>query len=175
MLHHLKYYLYHENLSFFLKVLRTCINNNPTMNAVPWQYPTSRSWMEYAFITLNRASCPIPSFFLKKSCSGYVLAISRLITFSHADWDFMYSEYFSLSSESCAPHKSCHAIPRKWCGIPLRTKSCFIREPKGKMCNCNISDRLYVCTYVSCEGGKQKTYLYHQIRKCALSTYIQVS
>ena len=68
----------------------------------------------------------------------------------------MYSEYFSLSSESCAPHKSCHAIPRKWCGIPLRTKSCFIREPKGKMCNCNISDRLYVCTYVSCEGGKQK-------------------
>lgn len=98
------------------------------MKPEPWQQPTSRSCSEYAFITLNRLSCPSPSFSLKKSCSGYVRAMSRRITFSHAEVALMQSAYCFLTGESCAPQSSCQTIPRKWCGTPLRTSSCMDRH-----------------------------------------------
>ena len=47
-------------------------------------------------MTLNSVSCPGPSFSLKKSCSGYVRAISLRMTFSHGDVIFRYSAYFLL-------------------------------------------------------------------------------
>ena len=43
------------------------------------------------FITLNKLSCPSPFFSLKKSCSGYVLAMSLRMTFSKGDVFFKYS------------------------------------------------------------------------------------
>ena len=98
------------------------------MKPEPWQQPTSRSCREYAFITLNRLSCPSPSFSLKKSCSGYVRAMSRRITFSHAEVALIQSAYCFLTGESCAPQSSCHTIPRKWCGTPFRTRSCTERH-----------------------------------------------
>lgn len=59
--------------------LQTCSSNCPTINADPWQYPTSLSWMEYALMTLKREDWPRPAS-LKNSNSGYVRGISRWIT-----------------------------------------------------------------------------------------------
>lgn len=78
---------------------------------------------QLTFITLNKTSCPRLSFSLKKSCSGYVLAMSLLINFSQGDVIFKSSEYWSLIGMLWALHKSCQTIALKWWGIPFRTSS----------------------------------------------------
>lgn len=75
-------------------------------------------------MTLKSISCPEPFLSWKKWCSGYVLAMSRRISFSHGEDILMYSEYLTLSCETWALHSIGQAVPRKWVGIPLRTSSC---------------------------------------------------
>ena len=53
--------------------------------------------ISFTFMTLNRASCPTPSFFLKKSCSGYVLNKGEnLIFLLHLNQNKIYSHFLRL-------------------------------------------------------------------------------
>lgn len=80
------------------------------------------------FMTLKSTSWPKLSFSLKNSCSGYVRAMSRRISFSHGDVIFSSSEYWSLMGMFCALHSSCHTMARKWWGTPFLTRSCRKRK-----------------------------------------------
>ena len=82
----------------------------------------------FTFMTLNRLSCPRPSFSLKKSCSGNVLAMSRRIIFSLGDFCFKYSTYMSFIGEVLTSSSNCHANPRNGWGIPLRTSCCKMKK-----------------------------------------------
>ena len=55
--------------------ITTITNTTITITSI-----TSLSWTLYAFMTLNSASWPTPSFCLNNACSGYVRAMSRRIT-----------------------------------------------------------------------------------------------
>lgn len=57
--------------------------------------------------------------------SMYLQVLRGDSTFSHAEVALIKSAYCFLTGESCAPHSKGHTMPRKWCGMPLRTRSCM--------------------------------------------------
>lgn len=82
-----------------------------------------------AFMTLNRTSWPRLSCPLKNSCSGYVLAMSLLISFSQGEDIFSNSEYWFFTGISVALHRSCQTMARKWWGIPFLISSWEKNKP----------------------------------------------